>query len=286
MVVVSRITRRPPAAPSGLLRIALVSSAALLAACTAPREVFVATSSHAPDGITVTGSGDVQASPDVARLHLGVDERAATAEQAASQVTTKMNAVLAAVKNAGIADKDLRTSQLSLHRDFEPPFEPPPPEPQEAPPGPRGPGAPPDGPLSAPRPPPRPREAFRASNTVEITVRDLNRVSAVLGAATAAGANQVHGIHFTIDDPAPVEAQARDKAMADARARAEQLARVAGVTLGPVVSIQDGERGGGFPPPMPMDVSMRAEMGSAMPVERGELRIVRQVVVRYAIARK
>src|SRR5690606_30932158 len=105
----------------------------------------------------------------------------------------------------------------------------------------------------------RPRVAFRASNTVEITVRDLNRVPAVLSAATNAGANQVHGLSFTIDDPAPVEARARDEAMTDARKRAEQLARLGGVTLGPVVAIQDGERHGGFPPPIAMEA--RADMG-------------------------
>src|SRR5690606_22542293 len=111
------ILRRP------LILAALVTSAGVLTACSSER--VVVSSSAAPDGITVTGVGEVQAPPDIARVHLGVDERAATAEQAVAQVTAKMSAVVTAVKGAGVADKDLRTSQLSVHREYQPPFEPP-----------------------------------------------------------------------------------------------------------------------------------------------------------------
>jgi uncharacterized protein len=248
--------------------------ATLLASC-GGSEVAVA-SAHAPDGITVTGSGEVHAAPDVARIHLGVEVHAPEAAQAIAQTNARMNAVVAALRGAGVAERDLRTSQVSVHRVIEhvddPAAEPPPDI---------RPGPPPPPPPSAPRG----RAMYRAANTVEATLRDLARVGATLSAAMQAGANDVHGISFTIDDPKPVERQARDKAMADAKARAEQLAQLAGVTLGRVVSIQDGGGDGGFPPPMPMESMMRADVGGPVPIQPGETRVTRQVVVRYAIGK-
>jgi uncharacterized protein YggE len=120
---------------------------------------------------------------------------------------------------------------------------------------------------------------YRAVNTVEVTIRDLDKAGQVLGAAAGAGANQMFGIAFEIEDPAPLEAEARKKAMADARTRAERLAELGGVKLGPPVSIS--EAGGGMPVPGPM--VMRAEVGQ-VPIERGELTVVATVQVVYSIA--
>jgi uncharacterized protein YggE len=128
--------------------------------------------------------------------------------------------------------------------------------------------------------PPVPAGFYTASNNVEVTIRDLNRAGQVLSAATTAGANQMYGIRFELDDPKPLLADARQKAVADARARAEKLAQLAGVKLGPAVSITELEGGsGGGPVPM---FAMRAE--AAAPVERGELTVNSSVQIVYELA--
>jgi uncharacterized protein YggE len=101
----------------------------------------------------------------------------------------------------------------------------------------------------------------------------------VLSAATGAGANQIYGIRFEIEDPAPQQAEARKKAVEDARLRAERLAQLAGVKLGPAVSIVEMDGGGGGP--MPMMAMQRAD--AAAPVERGELTISTTVQIVYAL---
>jgi uncharacterized protein YggE len=265
--------------------------AAALAGCGAAsaERIVVATEESSATGIQVTGSGEVSTRPDTGHLHLGVESRAATAEQATAATRSRMKAVLEALEGAGIAEKDVRTRQLSIFRDFEP--QPPPVvAPASAPAGPPTKGMKPS-PVTVPPPPspsspspdaPRTYEVFRASNEVDVTLRDLDHAGQALTAATLAGANEMNGLDLTLDDPKPFEQKARDKAMADARARAEQLAALAGVRLGPVLAIQESSGGATYPHPMAMMKSATAE---AMPVERGEIKITREVQVRYAIAK-
>jgi uncharacterized protein YggE len=101
----------------------------------------------------------------------------------------------------------------------------------------------------------------------------------VLSAATSAGANQLYGIRFEIEDPAPLQAEARKKAVEDARARAERLAQLASVKLGPPVSIV--ELDGGSSAPMPVMAMQR--MDASAPVERGELTVSTTVQIVYAL---
>jgi uncharacterized protein YggE len=251
--------------------------AAALAGCGAAsaERIVVATEESSATGIQVTGSGEVSTRPDTGHLHLGVESRAATAEQATAATRSRMKAVLEALEGAGIAEKDVRTRQLSIFRDFEP--QPPPVvAPASAPAGPPTKGMKPSPDA------PRTYEVFRASNEVDVTLRDLDHAGQALTAATLAGANEMNGLDLTLDDPKPFEQKARDKAMADARARAEQLAALAGVRLGPVLAIQESSGGATYPHPMAMMKSATAE---AMPVERGEIKITREVQVRYAIAK-
>ena len=100
-----------------------------------------------------------------------------------------------------------------------------------------------------------------------------------LSAATSAGANQLYGIRFEIEDLAPLQAEARKKAVEDARARAERLAQLAGVKLGPAVSIVELDGGGSGPVP----TMAMARMEAAAPVERGELTISTTVQIVYAL---
>ena len=102
----------------------------------------------------------------------------------------------------------------------------------------------------------------------------------MLGAAFGAGANAMFGLAFQIEEPRQLEEQAREKAMADARARAEGLARLAGVRLGPIVSIQ--ENSGGAPPP---GVMMYKAQAADIPIEAGELLVTTTVSAVYSIAK-
>ena len=262
------------------------------AACT-PQTVVnsAAPSANAPvRGISVSGVGKANGKPNVARSTIGVEARAGTAEEAIGEVNQRMAQVIAAVKQAGVADGDVRTSTLSLN--FERNYESPRPEmapaaaptlapamaPAVAPGGkPKSVAAKPE--VAAAPPVKLPQGFYTATNNVEVTIRNLDTAGKVLSAATGAGANQLYGIRFEIEDLSALQAEARKKAVADARARAERLAQLAGVKLGPAVSISELDGGGGGPVPM----FAMAKMDSAAPVERGELTITSTVQIVYAL---
>jgi len=277
-------------------------------ACT-PQTVVssAAPAANAPvHGISVNGVGKANGKPDVARSTIGVEARAGTAEEAINEVNQRMAQVIAAVKQAGVAAGDVRTSTLSLN--FERNYESPRPDLAPA----AAPAAPPAVTLSgkpqsaAPAAPPKvtssgkvpaaapavakpevaaaplvklPQGFYTATNNVEVTIRNLDAAGKVLSAATSAGANQLYGIRFELEDPSPLQAEARKKAVADARDRAERLAQLAGLKLGPAVSITEVDGGGGGPVPM----FAMAKMDSSAPVERGELTVTTTVQIVYAL---
>jgi uncharacterized protein YggE len=162
-----------------------------LAAALALSSCVPATHIHNNFGVTepanalvVVGSGEASSAPDIARITLGAEAQNTNAQQAVSEVSAKMKAVLGALKSQGIADKDLRTANLNVFIVEPPPFPMPPPMPESMPPG-RGPSSSgPPGLEAAGKSPP----IFRASNTVSVTLRDLDRVGTTLSAAVQAGA--------------------------------------------------------------------------------------------------
>jgi len=126
------------------------------------------------------------------------------------------------------------------------------------------------------------RGVYRANNMLEVTVRDLSKTGQVLQAATDAGANNIWGISFELEDPEPLLAQARAKAVEHAKRNAATLAQLSGVRLGSIVSISEGGGGGGPVPPM---YAMRSEVaqGGDVPIERGEVTVTQQVQIVYAL---
>jgi uncharacterized protein YggE len=235
-----------------------------------------------PHGIVVSGTGQANGTPDVARSTLGVEVRAGSAEEAIAEVNKQMGQVVAALKQAGVADADIRTNTLSLN--FERNYEqhPPPPYPVEPlPPAPEGkPSVEPQAKVATAAPAPKlPQGFYTATNNVEVTLRDLNRAGAILTAATSAGANQVYGIQFEVEDPSPLLSQAREKAVADAQKRAQELARLAGVKLGPAVSIT--EQDGGMHGPMPAFNIMKS--AESAPIERGAVTVTSSVQIVYEL---
>jgi uncharacterized protein YggE len=204
--------------------------------------------------ITVLGEGEARGKPDIARAMVGVEATAAKVGPALQDANGRMNTLLAAVRRAGVADRDIRTTEFSVYFEQDP-------TPPRA-----GNAAPVSG-------------RYHVRNSVEITIRDLARASDVLDAALAAGGNSASGIAFAIGDPAPLRARAREAAVADAHGRAEALARAAGVVLGPVMSISESGNAG----PRPMAARAMA-MSAGPPVEAGELGETAQVEVVYEIA--
>jgi hypothetical protein len=153
--------------------------------------------------ISVMGEGRVTAVPDISELSFGVQTgREATAQAAMQTLEKHMSAIIAAVKKQGIEAKDIQTESLWLNPAFD--WK--------------------DG-EQIPR-------GYEATQSLRVKVRDLEKIGAVLSAATAAGANQVGGINFTIDDPEELRAEARAKAIENAQKKAGTLAGQLGKTLG------------------------------------------------------
>jgi uncharacterized protein YggE len=206
--------------------------------------------------INVNGVGRVKITPDVADVQLGVTVQGETAQEASDKAAQLMDAVIAAVKGAGIAEADIQTTQLSLYPVYD--YNDDPPE----------------------------IEGWEASNIVSVTVRDIDAVGDVVGAATGAGATNVQGISFRVDDPSAAEAQARSAAVADARAKADQLAADAGVTIVGVRSISEASFNA--PQPIAFDGGMaRAEMAmdtaAPPPVLPGQTEISVTVAIQFEI---
>lgn len=205
-----------------------------------------------PPMITVTGTGTVEAAPDIATLSIGVTTQGETAAEALSANSAALDAVMARLTAAGIAAPDMQTSNLSLNPNWTG-YE--------------------SSSVSGPT-----ISGYVASNILTIRLRQLDGLGAVLDAAVADGANTLNGLTFGLADPKPALDEARKEAVADARARAELLAAAAGVKLGRVISISEGV----VPTdPAPM---FRAEASAApVPVAGGEVGLSASVTIFYQI---
>ncbi len=239
---------------------------------------------HQPAGITVVGHGEVSARPDIARATIGVETSAPTVGEAMKEANARMTAIVAALKGVGIEDKDIRTQAFSVNLERIPEYPPSPPVAPLPEPGPRGKAAAPTY-ESAPAYPtpsnPVYRDAYRVSNTVNVTLRDLTKAGPMFDGAVRAGANTIYGLDFALDDPTALEAEARDKAVANGRARAEGLAKQSGTKLGAVVRVSE-IIGGGSEPSFKM--APMAREAAFAPIEVGQIRITADVQIDYAIA--
>jgi uncharacterized protein len=204
-----------------------------------------------PSAISVTGEAQVSAPPDLAELDAGVASDGKTAREAAETNNAAMSKVLLALKGAGLEDKDYQTSRLSL-------------QPQYAP----------------NRPGPSPIVGYRASNRVSIKLHDVAKVASVIDTLVTAGANDVGNINFTVSQASKLLDDAREKAIADARRKAEIYAKAAGVALGAPISISEE----GAPAPVFRGKMMAAApMATSMPIAQGEETLSVTVAVSWAI---
>lgn len=193
--------------------------------------------------LDLTSVGEVTRVPDVAIITAGVVSRSATASGAIQDSADRMSRVLAALKRAGVADRDVQTSSVNLNPEYRYPEN------------------------QAPQ-----LTGYTASNSVTIRFRDIRNSGKILDALVGQGANQINGPNLTIDKPAAALDEARANAIAAGRARAELYARSLGMRVARVVSVSEN---GGYavpPPAPPMPMMARAEMANT-DIEPGEQKL-------------
>jgi uncharacterized protein len=210
---------------------ALVLGAAAVPAIAAAQVQAVPVQLLSGTRLDVSATGEVTRVPDLAIISAGVQTLQPTASAAIEENASRMEKVRTALKRAGIDDRDIQTSSISLNPEYQ---------------------------YDQNRPPRL--TGYRASNTVNVKFRDLKRTGAILDALVAEGANQINGPNLTIDKPESALDEARAKAIANGRARADLYARALGMRVVRLISVSEG---GGYavPPPMPMMMA-QAERGS------------------------
>jgi uncharacterized protein YggE len=212
---------------------------------TATQPALITTAPQVQRSITVVGSGKVSLVPDIARINVGAEARASTVAEAKAEVDQQMAAIMTMLQELGVAEKDIQTSNYGIYFEREP-----------------FPGlVREDGPAQ------EIQGAYRVSNMIEVTVRDVNQADDVLDGVVEAGANQVYGVTFTVSDDDKWQSEARKNAVADAQARAKELATLGGVELGDVLTISEVIGGS----PAPMAFAERAMGGGG--IAPGELEI-------------
>jgi uncharacterized protein len=205
-----------------------------------------------PPAISVSGEATVSVAPDQAQIDAGVSSEAKTAREASEANNAAMGKVLLALKGAGIEEKDYQTARLSLQPQYSPNR---------------------TGPSAV--------TGYRASNRVSIKLRDVTKVANVIDTLVGAGANEIGGIHFVVSQASKLLDEAREKAVGDARRKAEIYAKAAGVTLGEPLGIS--EEGAAVPV---FRGKVAAPMALNAPVSPGEETLSVTVSVSWAIKAK
>ncbi|MFM9864854.1 MAG: SIMPL domain-containing protein [Micropepsaceae bacterium] len=239
---------RAIAVGSGLVIVAALAAAALIG----PRPSMSASDNALPRIISISGLGEVKSPPDMATIQTGVTSEAVSAKDALAKNNAAMAAVMAALKNAGISDDDIQTSDFSVSAKY-PPY-----------------------------PAAQRIVGYTVSNQVTAHVKNLKNLGPILDTLVQSGSNQIGGITFGIDEPKKVLDEARKKAVADARAKAELYAEAAGVSLGRVVQISESSS---ITPPIPM-YRMRVEATAAdasVPIAAGQQTVSANISITYEI---
>ncbi len=213
--------------------------------------------------VTVNGMGEIIAVPDIAMFSFGAQEKAKTVSDAQKLVTDKINKALAILKSAGIDDKDVKTTSYNISPNYVY---------SQAP----------CTQFSCP-PSRQTIDGYEVSQMIEVKVRDTSKAGTILGSLGSAQVTNVSGLNFTVDEIEKVQAQAQEKAIADAKEKAKVLAKNLGVKLGDVVNFSDGS----YYPVYNMAMSAKGGIGgdlAASPeIPTGENKIVSNVSVTYEI---
>jgi len=203
-----------------------------------------------PSGITVTGTGSAEVTPDLMNVDIGVSVRSETVAEASAEARQYATALIEALTEADVAREDIATHNYSVHPEYDHR----------------------DGQQRL--------LGYRVTNELSLTIRDVAAAGSILDAAvsTAGDAVTINRVHLTVDDETAARDGAREAAWGDALGRAEHLARLAGRALGPAVTIT--ETTGGVPWPRPM---MRTAMAEATPIEAGTASTTVTLEVRFSL---
>jgi uncharacterized protein YggE len=200
--------------------------------------------------IAVSGTGAASAPPDLAIVDLGVEVVAGSVAAARAAAATAMEAVLASLREHGVSDAGLTTTSYTIRPEYDH---------QDR----------------------RRLRGYRVINLVEASIADLEGLGDIIDSATISGGEHsvVHGLRFAHQDPTALAAEARARAWESAKAKAQQLAELAGIGLGGVVAISEKDRLGGDPSPF----RALAAVEAAAPIEAGELTVTITVQVEFEI---
>jgi len=202
--------------------------------------------------LSVSAEGASEARPDMATINLGVTTEGQTAQAALTENARRMQALTQALRRAGVAERDIQTSNVSVfpqqqYREGQAPL----------------------------------ITGYQANNTVTAKVRNVNNVGRVIDAAVAAGGNTIHGVSFSHADPEAQLDAARRDAIAEARRRAELYANALGMRVHRIVAVSEG---GGFSPPVPMPMMERmAAQDASTPISPGQIETRMNVNVTFEL---
>jgi uncharacterized protein YggE len=242
-----------------VLGVALIMPVVALAGCARGATTVEAVNlNNQQVGIWVSGEGKVTVVPDVANLSLGIEAQETTVVEAQAEASVAMDSVRTALVDSGVAEKDIQTQYFSIYQ--------------------------------VTRWDDNKQEeiviGYRVSNMVNAKIRAIDKTGAIIDAVVVAGGDltRINSISFAVDDPSIYYGEAREKAMADAKAKAEQLAGLAGVRLGKATYVSEGIQ-------VPSPVYPRYEYGAVpapapvtTPISPGETEVILTVQVAYAIA--
>jgi len=238
--------------------LALVLSLVGFSACTAgPTEIGTVDVNSQQEGFWVTGQGEITVTPDIATLYLGIEAKADTVAEAQSQASAAMAAVMTALTDNGVDDDDIQTQYFSINQDTRWDSD----DNEEIVIG------------------------YEVNNMVTVKIREIDNIGAIIDAVAEAGGDltRINNIAFSIDDPSEYYAEIREEAMADAKAKAEQLAELAGIELGNPTYISEGSI---YTPVDYRGLDVMAPMvieAASMSISPGELELTLTVQLAYAI---
>jgi uncharacterized protein YggE len=212
---------------------------------------------NSQQGIWVNGEGKVTVTPDIATVSLGVSSQSPTVAQAQSQAAIAMDKVMTALTSNGVAKNDIKTQYFNIQQ--------------------------------MTRYDNNTQQSvvtgYMVSNTVTAKIRVVEKTGSIIDAVAVAGGDftRINGVGFSVEKPEQYYSQARELAIRDARAKADQLAKLAGVTLGGATSISENTVSNPVPYPAPVMRSQAAGMGSTTSISPGETDITLSVQIAYAI---
>ncbi len=220
-------------------------------------EIWNAAKGNYPHEITVEATGKAYVVPDVAKVTLGVKTESKTAEEAVSENTKKMNTISSDVKSLGIDEKDIKTTGYSLNPKY----------------------------IYSEKDKKDIQDGYILEQTIEVTIRDFEKIGKVMTSATKNGANNISGLNFVVDDTEGAKSKARAEAIAKAKEKAKQISKDSGLKLGRVINFYEYEDYGYYPTPMAADGYMaEAQTNMVTPlITPGEKEVSLRVTLTYKV---